>query len=115
MKEWQAAVDECEAAAASSNGTFHHWMCNSEEKPSEEEAFENSGCREARDNAYQNFINLRYSYTFREVDPRDGYILHAPSGHPDDVPVEIVTMASSEAEKEYEWTNCTNEDIVVAG
>ena len=40
MKEWQAAVDECEAAAASSNGTFHHWMCNSEEEPSEEEAFE---------------------------------------------------------------------------
>lgn len=115
MEEWQAAVDECEAAAQASNGTFHHWMCGSESEPSEEEAFEQSGCKAARDAAYENFINLRYSYTFRETDARDGYIIHGQNGHPDDVPIEIVTIASSEAGKEAEWTQCDNEDIIVEG
>lgn len=115
MEEWQSAVDECAAAESSGNGTFHHWECGSESEPSEAEAFEQSGCKAARDQAYENFINLRYSYTFREVDPRNGYILHGPNGHPDDVPVEIVTIASSEAEKKAEWTQCSNEGIIVAG
>ena len=115
MEEWQAAVDECAQAAADSNGTFHHWECGSETEPTEEEAFEGSGCKAARDLAYENFINLRYSYTFREVDPRNGYIIHGPNGHPDDVPIEIVTIASSEAEKEAEWTECSNADIIVDG
>ena len=115
MEEWQAAVDECAQAAADSNGTFHHWECGSETEPSEAEAFEGSGCKAARDQAYENFINLRYSYTFREVDPRYGYIIHGPNGHPDDVPIEIVTIASSEAEKEAEWTECSNADIIVEG
>ena len=115
MEEWQAAVDECAQAAADSNGTFHHWECGSETEPSEAEAFEGSGCKTARDQAYENFINLRYSYTFREVDPRYGYIIHGPNGHPDDVPIEIVTIASSEAEKEAEWTECSNADIIVEG
>lgn len=115
MEEWQAAVDECAQAAADSNGTFHHWECGSETEPTEEEAFEGSGCKAARDLAYENFINLRYSYTFREVDPRNGYIIHGPNGHPDDVPIEIVTIASSEAEKEAKWTECSNADIIVDG
>ena len=115
MEQWQEAVNECEAAAQASNGTFHHWMCGSESEPSEEEAFEQSGCKAARDAAYENFINLRYSYTFRETDARDGYIIHGQNGHPDDVPIEIVTIASSEAGKEAEWTQCDNEDIIVEG
>lgn len=115
MEEWQAAVDECAAAESASNGTFHHWECGSESEPSEAEAFEQSGCKAARDQAYENFIHLRYSYTFREADPRNGYILHGPNGHPDDIPVEIVTIASSEAEKKAQWTQCSNEDIIVTG
>lgn len=114
MEEWQAAVDECEARAAASGGTFHHWLCNSEEEPSEEEAFEASGCKAARDAAYETFINLEYDYTFRETKPRDGYIIHDP-GHPDDVPIEIITTAASEAEKPKKWKSSSNADIKVTG
>ncbi len=115
MEEWQEKVDECEEKAVSSSGTFHHWLCGSESEPSESEAFGNSGCKAVRDIAYDNFINLRYSYTFRETDARDGYIIHGQNGHPDDVPVEIITTAASEADKESEWTQASNEDIKVSG
>ncbi|MBS5064248.1 MAG: cell wall protein, partial [Hungatella hathewayi] len=115
MEEWQAAVDECESVAASSGGTFHHWECGSEDTPSEDEAFESSGCRGARDAAYETFINLEYSYTFRETNARDGYILHGQNGHPDDVPVEIITTAASEADRTARWSSTSNIDIVVSG
>lgn len=114
MEEWRAAVDECEARAASSGGTFHHWSCEREDEPSEEEAFEESGCKDARDDAYQTFINLEYDYTFRETKPRDGYIIHEP-GHPDDVPIEIITTASSESGKAKKWRSASNADIKVSG
>lgn len=115
MAEWQEKVDECEAKAASSNGTLHHWLCGSESEPSESEAFGSSGCKAVRDTAYDNFINLRYSYTFRETDARDGYIIHGQNGHPDDVPIEIITTAASEADQEAEWTKASNQDIKVSG
>lgn len=115
MEEWQNAVDECVSVADSSGGTFHHWECGSESTPSEDEAFEQSGCREARDDAYDNFINLEYSYTFRETDAKDGYIISSPVGHPDDVPVEIITTASSESGRAATWTQANNKDIVVSG
>lgn len=114
MEEWQAGVDACEARAAASGGTFHHWECGSEEEPSEEEAFEASGCKAARDAAYETFINLEYDYTFRETKPRDGYIIHDP-GHPDDVPIEIITTAASEAERSAKWKSSSNSDIRVTG
>lgn len=114
MEEWQAGVDACEARAAASGGTFHHWECGSEDEPSEEEAFEASGCKAARDAAYETFINLEYDYTFRETKPRDGYIIHDP-GHPDDVPIEIITTAASEAERSAKWKSSSNADIRVTG
>lgn len=114
MEEWQAAVDECEARAAAGGGAFHHWECGSEEEPSEEEAFEASGCKDARDDAYETFINLEYDYTFRETKPRDGYIIHDP-GHPDDVPIEIITTAASEAGIPKKWKSASNADIRVSG
>ena len=115
MERWQQAVDDCAGLEEESGGSFHHWECGSEETPSVEEAFEQSGCREARDQAYEHFINLEYSYTFRETDARDGYILHSPAGHPDDVPVEIITAASSESGKQAVWTECSNDKITVSG
>lgn len=115
MAQWQEKVDECEAKSAAGSGTMHHWMCGSESEPSEAEAFSESGCKNVRDAAYDNFINLRYSYTFRETDARDGYIIHGQNGHPDDVPVEIITTAASEAGLDYEWTRASNEDIRVSG
>lgn len=115
MRQWQAAVDACRAKAEAGQGTFHHWECGAESRPSIEEAFEQSGCREARDNAYRNFIHLEYSYTFRETNARDGYILHGPAGHPDDVPVEIITTASSEAGVPARWTAAGQEEMIVTG
>lgn len=115
MEEWQEKVDECEARASSGSGTMHHWLCGSESEPTEAEAFTGSGCEAARDAAYQNFIGLRYSYTFRETEPRDGYIIHGANGHPDDVPIEIITTASSEAGEKYEWTEVDNGSIAVEG
>lgn len=115
MEQWQEAVDACEEAAVTGAGSFHHWECGSESTPSVEEAFEQSGCRKARDLAYENFINLNYSYTFRETSARDGYILHGPAGHPDDVPVEIITTPSSESGRAASWSTCSNADIVVSG
>ena len=114
MEAWQTAVDACAEEVDNSNGAFHHWECGSEEEPSEEEAFEESGCREARDQAYDQFIHLKYAYTFRETRPRDGYLLHGMV-HPEDVPVEIITSAASEAEESYEWTSCSNGEIQVTG
>lgn len=114
MEEWQAGVDACEARAAASGGTFHHWECGSEDEPSEEEAFESSGCKAARDAAYESFINLEYDYTFRETKPRDGYIIHDP-GHPDDAPIEIITTAASESERSAKWKSSSNADIRVTG
>lgn len=114
MEQWRAEVDACESRAESSGGTFHHWSCEREDEPSEEEAFETSGCKAARDDAYETFINLEYDYTFRETKPRDGYIIHDP-GHPDDVPIEIITTAASEAERPKKWKSASNADIKVAG
>ncbi|WP_277407456.1 hypothetical protein [Lacrimispora xylanisolvens] len=114
MEEWQAGVDACEARAAASGGTFHHWECRSEDEPSEDEAFEASGCKAARDAAYETFINLEYDYTFRETKPRDGYIIHDP-GHPDDVPIEIITTAASEAERFAKRKSSSNSDVRVTG
>jgi len=114
MEECQAGVDACEARAAASGGTFHHWECGNEDEPSEEEAFEASGCKASRDAAYETFINLEYDYTFRETKPRDGYIIHDP-GHPDDVAIEIITTAASEAERSAKWKSFSNADIKVTG
>lgn len=114
MEQWQEAVEECESYAESSSGTFHHWVCESEEEPSEGEAFEASGCEAARDDAYENFVNLEYDYTFRETKPRDGYTIHYP-GHPDDIPVEIITTAASEAGHPSKWKSSSNTDIEAAG
>ncbi len=115
MEQWEEAVQECEGIAASSQGTFHHWVVGGTRRPSEAEAFEQSGCRGNRDLAYRNFVSLRYSYTFREEDAREGYIIHGQNGHPDDVPIEVMTVQASEAEKEAEWSCCSNEDIRVSG
>ena len=80
QQEWQDMVDECAQKEANSHGAFHHWVNDSDgdgaEEPDEAKSFQESGCEESRDTTYDNFINLRYSYTFREEDPRDGYIIH---------------------------------------
>lgn len=48
-----------------------------------------------RDEAWDTFIHLKRIYTVREIKARVGYILH--DLHNDDIPVEIVEFASSQA------------------
>ena len=62
---------------------------------SKEEAFEASGCKADCEKTYENFIHLRVTYTWKEIQARTGYILHGL--HRDDVPIEMVTTVSSEA------------------
>lgn len=79
-KQWQECVDWCE-----DNCDFH-----SVTEGAAREAMEAD-----RDEAYHTFIYLKRSYTVREITARTGYILH--DLHNDDVPIEIVEFASSQA------------------
>ena len=57
-------------------------------------AFEASGCRADCEETYENFTSLRFTYTWKEIQARNGYILHGL--HNDDIPVELVTTTSSQ-------------------
>lgn len=80
-RQWQECVDWCE-----SNCDFH-----SVTEGAAAEALEAD-----RDEAYHTFIQLKRSYTVREITARTGYIVH--DVHRDDIPVEIVEYASSQVE-----------------
>ena len=57
-------------------------------------AFEASGCRADCEETYENFTSLRFTYTWKEIQARNGYIFHGL--HNDDIPVELVTTTSSQ-------------------
>ena len=48
-----------------------------------------------RDETYENFINLEYSYTLEEKTARTGYIVHG--NHNDDQDIETVVLVSAQA------------------
>lgn len=120
-EKWLELVDSCNERMENSNGTHFHWL---QDEGSYEEvlqvlesgeggsradsedlnllsntdsagAFEASGCKKDCEQTYENFINLRFSYTWKEVQARDGYILHGV--HPDDIPIEVISTNASEA------------------
>lgn len=78
---WQKCVDWCEEHC-----DFH----------SIDEGVARDAMEADRDEAWDTFIHLERTYTVREVQARNGYILH--DLHNDDIPIEIVTFASSQAE-----------------
>ncbi|MBQ7795886.1 MAG: hypothetical protein IJ374_04925, partial [Lachnospiraceae bacterium] len=116
--QWMELVEACNAAAEGSGGTHFHWLV---EEGSLEEvqgvldsgeaeeligsaassgldsqtAFEQSGCKDDCEATYENFINLRFSYTWKEIQARTGYILHGV--HEDDRPIEVISTNASEA------------------
>ena len=120
-EKWLELVDVCSETAGNSGGTHFHWLQDAEsyeevqrvlesgetgaDEDSEERenfrrsdlgsAFERSGCKSDCEQTYENFINLRFSYTWKEVQARNGYILHGI--HPQDQPIEIISTNSSEA------------------
>ena len=78
---WQECVDWCEE-----NCDFH----------SIDEGIAGEEMEADRDEAWKTFIHLKRVYTVREVQARNGYILH--DLHEDDKQIEIVEFASSEAD-----------------
>lgn len=117
--KWLDLADACRDLEQNSNGTHFHWLkdensyeevlavIESGEAESENDsdraenvrntdsAFERSGCKEDCERTYENFIQLRFSYTWKEVQARNGYILHGL--HPEDQMIEIVSTNASEA------------------
>ncbi len=114
-KEWLDLYESCEEAEEDSGGTHFHWLIDDEiydvvleiaecgeaddiesiAGADAEYAFEASGCKEDCEATYKMFTNLRFTYTWKEVQARQGYILHGIHG--DDEPIGLVTTVSSEA------------------
>lgn len=110
---WLRTVEACGQMAEEEPGVHFHWLladrlksevqntrdtgepCRAAGAVSKETAFSRSGCREDCEDTYQSFIHLRYSYTLREEKARSGYTVHG--AHQEDIPVEVITAASSEA------------------
>lgn len=118
-EEWLSLVEACEAEAE--GGVHFHWIADEsafdqvagvlesgtgggearewdkggpEEDTGSGSAFEASGCRADCEETYENFTSLRFTYTWKEIQARNGYILHGL--HNDDIPVELVTTTSSQ-------------------
>ncbi len=114
-KQWLDLFESCEEAAEESGGTHFHWQIDSniyEEiaeiadsgdaadikgyaGASAKQAFEESGCKDDCEQTYKAFINLRFTYTWKEIQARNGYILH--DVHKEDIPIPVVITVSSEA------------------
>ncbi|MBP3927763.1 MAG: hypothetical protein J6D13_11420, partial [Clostridium sp.] len=86
--------DEIEDISASGGSEGEQPEAGTTEGADGETSFELSGCREDRDDTYERFISLRYSYAWQEFQARDGYIRHGL--HADDLPIEIITTDASE-------------------
>ncbi len=83
--QWEALVEACE------NETDFHGM-----EPGEGLEM----MLEDRNRTYEQFINLEYDYTVREIQARYGYIRHGL--HNDDEKIPVVRMNSSEAGGNHE-------------
>lgn len=62
---------------------------------SKDDAFQESGCKADCEETYKKFINLRFTYTWKEVQARTGYVLSGV--HSDDIPIEMIMTNSSQA------------------
>lgn len=78
-----------------------------------ETSFVSSGCQEDRDNTYERFISLRYSYAWQEFQARDGYVRHAL--HADDLPIEIITTDASEHGANAVFSGEYSEGVEISG
>lgn len=114
-RQWLDLFESCKEEAENSGGTHFHWEVSPEiyeeiagvldsGEPGETEgmkaaaaetAFEKSGCKADCEAAYEAFINLRFTYTWKEVQARTGYILH--DIHEEDIPIHMVMTDSSQA------------------
>lgn len=116
---WMACREDCDRKAEGDfSGVHFHWIMEQvfqgkieeishsggeegeipdggeQSDPGGEVSFQKSGCQADCEATYKKFISMKYSYTFREFQARDGYILHG--NHPDDLPVEVIVTDASE-------------------
>ncbi|WP_319638569.1 SpaA isopeptide-forming pilin-related protein [Lacrimispora sp. 210928-DFI.3.58] len=88
-EQWQAEQELC-----ASTCDFH--VSNEDEDNHEQDTAAMEAMLADRDETYENFINLEYSYTLEEIHARNGYTLHGK--HNDDQPIETVVLSSAQAE-----------------
>lgn len=127
--EWLELVDACEKESKNSGGCHFHWLSVEDSyelvqsvletgeaedaggygNAEKEIAFEQSGCKQDCEQTYHNFINLRFSYTWKESQARVGYILHGI--HEEDETIEIISTNSSEAGADAQLMSGNSEEI----
>lgn len=129
-RQWMELVEACEEKAE--KGGHFHWIADKDAydevdevlesgtakesgrsskktRASLKSAFETSGCMADCEETYQKFLGLRFTYTWKEIQARTGYILH--DLHEDDLPVEMVTTDSSEAGANAVMSSGNSRDI----
>ncbi len=118
-KQWIEYYEACQEKAGERSGVHFHWLGDgvledtirsiAESGGSEgdtpnggptacfgkEKSYESSGCKADTEQTYDKFINLKYTYTWKETKAREGYIQH--DTHTDDVLIEAITTNSSQA------------------
>lgn len=87
-QQWTAEQELCEATC-----DFH--VGNQDENNHEQNTEAMEAMLADRDETYENFINLEYSYHLEEKTARTGYILHG--SHNDDPAIETVILTSAQA------------------
>ena len=87
-EQWMAEQELCAATC-----DFHVQNENEDDHGQNPEAMQ--AMLEDRDQTYENYINLEYSYHLQEKTARNGYILHGL--HHDDKEIETVILTSAQA------------------
>ena len=133
-KQWLELAEACEAEA--DGGCHFHWLADEsvydevkevlesgeadgrsregagmmrKNRDASQDAFEGSGCKADCEETYRKFIGLRFTYTWKEIQARSGYILH--DLHQDDIPVEMIMTDSSEAGANAEKVSGSSREI----
>ena len=133
-KQWLELAEACEAEA--DGGCHFHWLADEsvydevkevlesgeadgrsregagmmrKNRAASQDAFEGSGCKADCEETYRKFIGLRFTYTWKEIQARSGYILH--DLHQDDIPVEMIMTDSSEAGANAEKVSGSSREI----
>lgn len=128
-EKWLELYYACQAEAENGTGAHFHWLRDQEilnevlevsesgipggsgesSVTGSQTAFEQSGCKADCEETYDRFRNLRFTYTWKEIQARTGYIRH--DVHEEDVPIELVTTVSSEAGARAETAKGSSRDI----
>lgn len=134
-QQWLDTRDECEEKAGTREGVHFHWVMSDVDEGTIEQtasdggegledeapdagnttsadgdtAYEESGCMDDCEETYDKFIDLEYSYTWKEITPKPGYVSHL--SHKDDIPIEVITTNSSEGGADSRFANLYSNNV----